>query len=232
MTDCNNLENLEKIIGYTFNDKKFLIRSITHSSYAHEKHVKDNETMEFLGDAILNFVITEDLYKNFGNKYKEGLLSKARSNIVSTDSLVEAAEKLGIQNFLKIKIGKSAIKNSRKLYADMIESLIAGVYLDGGMDNAKKVIITMLNEHLTEKALDKFAVKDYKTYLQEYVQGRKMGTIEYKLISKSGLDHEPFFEFAVEIDGKEYGKGTGNSKKQAQTQAAQNALEMFNRGSK
>ncbi|MBR2875156.1 MAG: ribonuclease III, partial [Clostridia bacterium] len=79
MTDCNNLENLEKIIGYTFNDKKYLIRSITHSSYAHEKHVKDNETMEFLGDAILNFVITEDLYKNFGNKYKEGLLSKARS---------------------------------------------------------------------------------------------------------------------------------------------------------
>lgn len=224
-------KSVENIIQYTFNDKKLLNQCFIHSSYANEYNLTDNERLEFLGDSVLSIVVTEKLINMYSEKHSEGELSKVRARIVSTESLVEVCEELKLNSFLKYILPKNNESHTRKLYADLIEAIIGGIYIDGGMENAKKFILRVFDKYIKYETPDIVKSEDYKSSLQEFVQKYKMGDIEYCQLNRSGFDHLPTFEYCVKIKGKEYGRGIGQSKKEAQRLSAKQALEILkNRG--
>ena len=220
-------DTIEKRIGYIFNDKQLLRQCFVHSSYANEnKGEKDNEKLEFLGDAIIKFIETEYLYNLPVDS--EGELTKERQKIENNAFFLNTIQGLGLDYF--VFLGKGQIKNlnhKEKLYASIYESLVAGIYLDGGMDCAKKFIYrTVIAEHEKHiKCVDeKIVSQDAKSTLQEYVQRKKLGTIKYETIEKTGPDHSPTYRVSVCINEKRFGEGKGKSKKIAETVAADVAL--------
>lgn len=218
---------IENIISYTFKDKKLLNRCFTHSSYANEHNQISNETLEFLGDSVLNIVVTEKLVYLYKDKSNEGELSKVRARIVSTESLFDLCERLGLQKYLKYILSTNAKMQGKKIYADLIESIIGGIYIDGGINNAKDFILRELGDKFAKETPEAVKCEDYKTALQELVQKYKLGEIEYSLIERSGLDHLPSFEYCVKVNGETLGKGNGSSKKEAQRYAAKQSLDIL-----
>lgn len=220
-----DIKELERNIGYTFKNKNLLTNALTHTSYAYEHKVESNEKLEFLGDSILEFVSSEYMYSIYKN-LKEGEMTKVRATVVCEKSLYKVACKHNFSDFLIL--GKSEVisgGNKRPaILADSVEAVIAAIYIDGGLEPAKKFIIDNLKEEI-ENATKNVGKKDYKTVLQEELQKNGDVHIEYKILKETGPDHDKTFETQVSLNGKVLAQGKGKSKKEAEMQAAKIALE-------
>ncbi len=227
------LNELEKIIAYSFVDKSLLLRAVTHSSFANEKlgnPAKGNERLEFLGDAVLGACMARYLYKAFPRR-GEGELTKMRAAVVCEASLSAVGKKLGINEFLLLSHGEESGggRDRNSIIADSVEAVIGAVYLDGGFDAACEVVENILSDTVRKCAEGKLP-KDAKTTLQELL-GRKGGSdslIKYEISDESGPDHAKTFTAVVYIDGKAAGRGSGRSKKKAEQEAASDALTAMN----
>jgi len=218
------LHKFESIISYVFKDMKLLIQALTHSSYANEnslKKIDNNERLEFLGDAVLEIITSDFLYKKYPNLL-EGELTKIRASIVCEPTLADVAREIGLGNFLLLGKGEdiSGGRNRDSVLSDAIEALLGAIYLDGGMLSAYKFIEEMI---LTD-AEERKRFVDSKTHLQEHIQQISDVPIEYVVISESGPDHNKSFSIEIHHEGMIIGAGTGRSKKIAEQHAAFDAL--------
>ncbi len=219
----SNIENFESLINYSFNDRELLFLSLTHPSFANENNIDKchtNQRLEFLGDAVLELISSDFLYKLFDN-YSEGLLTKTRALLVCEKNLASVARQIQIYNYLLIGKGENRqnLMNNDSTMCDAIEALIGAIYLDGGLDSAKTFINSFV---LTEENLNKSS-NDYKSKLQEKVNAINKRLI-YEVIKETGPDHDKKFEVRALIDDKVYGIGVGRSKKEAEQDAARQAL--------
>ena len=218
-------QELQKNIGYQFEDESLLNKAMTHTSYAYENNVESNEKLEFLGDSILEFISSKYIFKNYPN-LKEGEMTKVRAQVVCEQSLYKIAKMHNFSDFLNL--GKSEKLSGGKerpaILADSVEAVIAAMYIDGGLKVAEKFIIENLKNEI-ELATKHVGQKDYKTVLQEKLQIHGDVKIEYTIIKESGPDHNKLFEAEVALNGKVLATGKGKSKKEAEMQAAKKALE-------
>ena len=218
LTDAE-LDEIEKIIGYAFADRQLLRRCFTHSSVSAENN---NERLEFLGDAVIELCVSEELYRRSGED--EGDMTEWRKKFVANDVLRPAAERLGLHRYFIFSGKKENL--GKKPVASLFEALAAGIYLDGGMPAAKAFVREKLirAELLARRAEAGAAKKDYKSRLQEYMQGRGLPRAEYLDPEKSGPDHRPVYRARVIAQGIEEA-GEGGSKAAAQQVAAKKILE-------
>ncbi len=220
-------ETLESRIGYHFHNPGLLQTALTHSSYANERHAAgavSYERLEFLGDSILGLTSAELLYAH-EPALPEGRMTRLRAELVCESSLHTAALSLGLGEFMRLGHGEELTggRERASILADMVESIIAAIYLDGGIDEAKAFIM----RHVLQDARidDVHPSADYKTALQEYVQRNGECQIRYELTGESGPDHNKTFSFSVAVDGVLVGEGSGRTKKEAEQMAACRALE-------
>ncbi len=222
------LGELEKSIGYTFRKTNLLKKALTHTSYANDNNTESNEKLEFLGDSILEYVSSEMLYTKY-ELLKEGEMTKVRAAVVCESSLYAIAKKHNFSDFLYL--GKSEQKSKGKyrpaVLADAVEAIIAAIYLDGGMKPTKKFIEENLDETINI-ATKNVGSKDYKTVLQEKLQKNGDVKIKYEIIKEDGPDHNKTFETKLCCDGEILSYGRGKSKKEAEMNAAKEALEKIN----
>lgn len=205
-------------------DIKYYSIAFTHSSYSHENNLNYNyERLEFLGDAVLELVVTDYLFKNM--QIKEGEMTKLRASYVCENALYEYAKEIELNKYIKVGNGeKQAGGQHRKaIMSDIFEALIGAIYLDLGYEKAKLFIEEIVFPHIQNHE-DKDFLKDYKSELQEKVQTSKT-SVDYVLINEEGPSHDKTFEVVVKIDGIIYGKGKAKSKKEAEQLAAKKALE-------
>ncbi|MGB9596244.1 MAG: ribonuclease III [Candidatus Poribacteria bacterium] len=226
------LYTLEYKIKYIFNDINLLDHALTHKSAItlNDKYSRCNERMEYLGDAVLELVVSTLLYKEFP-EYSEGQLSKLKAVTVSKPILSACAKELKLGDFIRFGFGESSTggKDRASNLANAFEALIASIYLDGGLEPASDFIIRNLKSRIFE--LDKDEMKrDYKSALQEYWQSVSRKSPVYRIINQTGPDHDKRFEVEVILSGESYGIGTGKNKKEAEQKAAEKALEkIFNK---
>lgn len=223
----SNLSSLENNIGYVFENKSILKQALTHSSYANENRNSGpfNERLEFLGDAVLSLISADYLYKRFP-MMPEGDLTKLRSGLVCTASLSEYARQISLGDFLYLGKGEDA-NGGRERNSNLenaFEAVIAAVYLDGGIECAREFVLRFLNSSVATHHIN---FKDYKTKLQEIVQESHEETLNYVVTNVSGPDHDKRYEIEVHLNSNVIGKGTGRSKKQAEQEAAKQALELM-----
>ena len=222
------MEKLQENIGYKFKDQELLKKALTHTSYAYEHNVESNEKLEFLGDSILEFISSIYLYKNYP-KLKEGEMTKVRATVVCEKSLYKVAKKHNFSDFLYL--GKSERlsggENRPAILADSVEAVIAAIYLDGGLEEARRFIEENLKDEI-EIASKHVGQKDYKTVLQEKLQENGNVDIEYDIIKEEGPDHDKKFTAEVKCNGKILAQGIGRTKKQAEMEAAKKALDNMN----
>ena len=220
------LTKLEQGLGYTFQNKALLENALTHSSYANEnreRHLPDNERLEFLGDSILGFVVAEYLYRNFPDK-PEGELTRIRADLVCERNLAEAAATVELGSYLLLGHGEEQGGGRKRdsIVSDAMESVIAASFMDGGFAAAKEIIDRLILSNIPKGRPRNF---DYKTAFQELVQRKKDQQIDYELTGESGPDHDKHFEVEVLLNGKAVGHGVGSSKKRAEQAAAEAAIE-------
>ena len=219
-----NIEGLEEAIGYQFVNKALLITALTHTSYANEQSVKlrDNERLEFLGDSVLSFVVAGYLFES--RNENEGLLTQDRARLVCEGALYKFAKKLGLGGYMLL--GKGEIQTGGRdkpsVLSDGLEAVIAAIYLDGGIDKAREFIMKHL---LSEAGVTEG--KDYKTLLQEVIQQNPEERLRYVVTDESGPDHAKMFTVAVMLNSNLIASGSGNSKKNAEQQAAKQALKLL-----
>lgn len=222
------MDELQKIIGYKFNNVELLKEALTHSSFANEQHkkIKCNERLEFLGDSVLSIVVSDYIFANCP-KLPEGELTKLRAALVCEKSLYSFAKKIELGNYLLLSHGEKrnggALRAS--ILADAFEAVIAAIYLDGGIEPAKKHILRFVVPEIEHRKTLNF--KDYKTSLQEIIQKNPGEKLEYILVSSSGPDHNKHFKVEVHLNSNVIGRGGGKSKKEAEQQAAREALELM-----
>ena len=218
------MESLEAKLGYTFRDRSLLENALTHSSYANENRspMGSNERLEFLGDSILGMVTADFLYKEHPD-LPEGDLTRKRAALVREESLVEVADWLELGAYLRLGRGEDAGggRERNSIRADAVEAVLAAVYLDGGLMEARKII----RRFILDKEQEKTASRDFKTALQELVQRESGQVLTYRLTGQSGPDHAKVFAVTVELNGKTGGEGQGHSKKEAEQMAAKAAIE-------
>ena len=222
-------ETLESRIGYYFKDHALLETALTHSSYANERHAEGAESyerLEFLGDSVLGQTAAELLYRH-EPALPEGRMTRLRAELVCETSLHKAALALGLGEFMRLGHGEELTggRGRTSILADMVESTIAAIYLDGGMEEARRFIM----EHVLKDAeiSEVHPSADYKTALQEYVQRDGECQIRYELTGESGPDHNKTFTFSVSVNGRIVGEGSGRTKKEAEQMAACRALELL-----
>lgn len=214
------ISELEEVIGYHFNQKQLLKHAMTHSSYANEKRwekTRNNERLEFLGDAVLELVTSDFLYQKH-LKMPEGELTKKRAGLVCEPSLAYCAEEICLGEYLLLGKGEEATGGRFRpsVTSDAMEALIGAIYLDGGFANAKEFIHKFVLNDMENKKL----FYDSKTILQELVQANFTEAVSYRLLAEEGPDHDKTFVSAVYIGEKEYGRGRGRTKKSAEQEAA------------
>ena len=224
-------ESLQTAIGYRFRDRGLLEHAMTHTSRANEDitgGVFDNESLEFLGDAVLGFVIADMLFRECP-EWDEGEKSKTKASMVSTFALARQAERLHLGDHLLLGRGEEKTGGRRKqaLLADTYEAVIAAVYLDGGIDAARAFIRREFHALLEAARRHGAGGQDYKSGLQEVVQARSQPLPEYRLIGTFGPDHEKRFEVEVLVAGEPLARASGPSKKEAEQEAARIALSRF-----
>jgi ribonuclease-3 len=225
----DDLEDLERRLGYEFRDRELLMRALTHRSRAHEDAsgtIADNESLEFLGDAVLGFVIADMLFREFP-QLDEGQKSKIKSTLVSSAALGRLARRLGLGGHLMLGRGEEKTGGRRKqaLLADGYEALIAAVFLDGGIDEARRFIMRQFADEIEEVRSPSFWERDYKSGLQEMLQSRSQPLPEYLVTAESGPDHRKVFQVEVRVQGETLAQASGGSKKEAEQQAARQAIE-------
>lgn len=224
----DNWERFEKKINYEFRDKLLLKTALTHSSYVkeHGRSVRSNERLEFLGDAFFDAIIGEKLFKIFPDK-EEGFLSRTRATLVCEKSLSDKAKKLNVGEYILLGKGEehSGGRHRESILADAMEAVIGAVYLDGGFEAAKEMVIGLFKDVIEDTRHGKYVITDYKTVLQEELQSRKITDIRYALLGENGPDHDKTFEVELLINGIRGTRGKGKSKKQAEQNAARAMLE-------
>lgn len=234
MSEASHLGDLEQVLGYSFRNPQILSQALIHRSFAHENpHLQeaDNETLEFLGDAVLGLAVSHLLLKRFPN-LNEGELSRLRSSIVNERELAKLALGLNLGDFLRLGKGEDLTGGRQKpsLLADTLEAVLAAIYLDGGLD-ATIHLVERLFQAFWEAEGDedplKMWDKDYKTQLQELTQARFRMAPAYVLEIETGPDHDKTFEVSVALEGRILARGSGKSKKEAQQHAARQALEVL-----
>lgn len=219
------LNILQERLQYKFKDEKLLIQALTHSSYANEKQNPRscNERLEFLGDSVLGF-ITADFFYNSVNR-PEGDLTKIRAATVCEQSLFNFASQIELGEFLLL--GKGEIHTGGRerpsILADAFEAVIAAIYLDGGIDEARRFVMRFVEKSTHVKP----PFNDYKTTLQEVIQKNKEEQLEYVLVAESGPDHDKHFVVEVHLNSNVIGRGEGRSKKTAEQEAAREALSLM-----
>jgi ribonuclease-3 len=234
-------EALEERLGYKFSTRQLLERALTHSSAvpelrgaATEEPVaslpRNNERLEFLGDAVLELLTSEYLLASFP-EWSEGQLSKSRARIVNAGSLEMAARRLRLGEHLRLGRGeeKTGGREKQTLLADAFEAVIAAVYIDGGLGAARELLRKVLFEQALEERGERISESDRKSALQELLQGRGQSPAEYRLAGESGPDHQKIFQIEVWIDGEYMATGEGSTKKEAEQCAARSALELLAR---
>ena len=221
------LHELEQHLDYTFHDLRLLRTALYHSSYANEhraQSVSSNERLEFLGDAVLGFVSADYLYRKHPD-LPEGELTRIRAALVCEDSLHEVAQRLHLGDFLMLGKGEESGggRHRPSILADAVEAVLAAVYLDGGIDEARALVHRILLEKEPEQVVESRR-RDCKTELQELVQRKPNQELRYELVSESGPDHAKVFTVAVMLNGQVVGLGSGHSKKEAEQSAARTRL--------
>ena len=224
------IESLEQSIGYSFKNKTLVKKALTHSSYTNEvKHrekLPSNERLEFLGDSVLSLIVSDFIYKNY-TQFDEGVLTRVRASVVCEGSLFDFASELELGSYMYLGHGEllSQGRKRRSILADAFEALLAAIYLDGGIERAKKFLLPKIKQ-----AVDKAATglnEDYKSLLQKIVQQTPEEYLEYTLVSEEGPPHDRFFTFSVFLNSNLLGTGRGRSKREAEQLAAREALILF-----
>lgn len=218
------------LLGYSFRQPRLLEEALTHKSHVNEardKGRKDNERLEFLGDAVLSIIISEHLAASSPGS-TEGTLSKHKAQLVSEASLAKAARRLDLGNLLRLGRGEELTQGREKasLLANALEALIAAIYLDGGLEAARTFTLRVLSQELQELqgAEGPAGVQDYKTQFQEWCQKRLETLPQYCTVGESGPDHQKTFEVQLTLQGDVVGVGVGRTKKEAEQMAAKQAL--------
>jgi ribonuclease-3 len=219
---------LEARLGYRFRDRGLLEHALTHKSKAHEDPsggVIDNESLEFLGDAVLGLVVADALFRTFP-EFSEGQKSKIKASVVSTASLAELAERLGLGDHMILGRGEEKTGGRRKqaLLADTCEALIAAVYLDGGLEPVRQFILRELGPILEAAGQPDYSGRDHKSRLQEALQALGRPLPIYRVAGEVGPDHRKLFHVEVQVGGQTIAQGAGRTKKDAEQDAAKAAL--------
>lgn len=222
---------LENKIGYTFKNKDLLLNALTHTSFANEhkyKKMKDNERLEFLGDAVLEMVSSEFLYKNMDNM-PEGDMTKLRASLVCEPTLAIDARQIGLDDFIYLGKGEEATGGRKRdsIVSDAFEALIGAIFLDSGIESAKEFILRFALNDIENKRL----FHDSKTILQERIDMVKLGILSYEIVKESGPDHNKSYTAVAKLDDNIIGEGAGHTKKSAEQQAAYNALKALEKRS-
>lgn len=222
------LGRFQSISRYTFHNIETLVTAFTHSSYANENkeyNMTSNERLEFLGDAVLNIIVSDYIYRHYP-EFPEGELTRIRASVVCEGSLAQCAKKLNIGNYLLLGKGEEMTGGRERdsILSDAFEAVLAAIYLDGSFEQAKTWALKQLSETI-KAAADGTAFRDYKTLLQEYVQRSNDEKIEYEIVKESGPDHNKLFYVEIKLNNKVIGKGKGRSKKESEQNAAKHALE-------
>ena len=220
----DELQALQQQLGYYFQNKELLIEALTHKSY---KQPYNNERLEFLGDAVLDLIVGEYLYKKFRD-FDEGKLSKMRASLVNEGGFTRLANHLNLGEYIYLSNAEenNSGRTKSSLLSNAFEALMGAIYLESGLGKVQEITVGLLENVHDDISLDSL-FKDYKTSLQELTQAHYGITPEYQLIAAHGPDHKKEFEVAVLIDGKRYASAHGKSKKQAQQEAAKIALELL-----
>jgi ribonuclease-3 len=225
-----SLDELQISLGYRFNDMALLNRALTHSSHAHEQRTgEDNEQLEFLGDAILGFVVSDFLCRAYP-QFSEGQLSKIKGFFVSSANLVKYAEQLKLGHYLQLGRGeeKTGGRAKQALLVDAFEAILGAMFMDGGLDSPRQLLARFVGPQISGIGQSNEQFMDFKTALQELLQGRGMGTCLYRLAGEEGPDHQKLFTVEVELGGTVVASGIGLTKRAAEQAAAKQALEDFN----
>lgn len=222
------MENLQKKLNYKFKNISYLKTALTHSSYANESKngEKCNERLEFLGDAVLSIIVSDYIFRNCP-KMPEGELTKLRAYIVCEKSLCKFAKTLELGKYLRLSKGECHCGGNERpsILADAFEAVIAAIYMDGGLSAATDFVMYYVKPEIDSPKHNGF--KDYKTTLQEIIQQNPEERLEYVLVGESGPDHRKHFVVEVHLNSNIIGKGGGKSKKEAEQQAAREALELM-----
>lgn len=222
------MQELEKKLRYTFKNKSLLLNALSHSSYANEARngVTSNERLEFLGDSVLSIIVSDYLYFHFSDK-PEGELTKLRASLVCEKTLCSFSKELELGKFLRLGKGedKGGGRERASILADAFEAVLAAIYLDGGMEMARKHVMRFVLKELEH--INDSVFKDYKTALQEIIQRNPEESVSYVLTDEFGPDHDKQFTVEVRLNSNTIGKGIGKSKKQAEQMAAKQALHLM-----
>jgi len=224
------IEELEQKIGYAFHNKELVKTALTHSSYSneikHKEKVTCNERLEFLGDSVLSLIVSDFIYKNY-NHFNEGILTRVRANVVCENSLFELASEIELGKYLFLGHGEliSEGRKRKSIIADAFEALLAAIYLDGGIEEARKFLLPRIKNPIEKAATG--LNEDYKSLLQKIVQQTPEEILEYELVSEEGPPHDRYFTFNVKLNSNVLGTGRGRSKREAEQLAAREALILF-----
>lgn len=225
------LETLEAQLGYTFRDRKLAVQALTHRSHRgaeDEKQALHNERLEFLGDSIVGFLVSESLFRLLPT-FSEGKLSRIKSNLVNASNLRRVAERLNLGRYLRLGPGeeKTGGREKQALLANAVEALVAALYLDGGLVVARGFVEQYLLLEMDRRGVEPLARADIKSSLQEFLQARRMPAARYELAKSYGPDHSKTFLIELWLDDRRLAQGKGASKKTAEQKAARQALEIL-----
>ena len=220
-----DLSALMDALGYTFQNQELLEQALTHSSYANEHGIPSNERLEFLGDSVLNLIAGEYLFSL--DDSDEGSLSKRRASIVCEKALASYSAEMHVGDYLLLGKGERSSGGAQResTLEDAFESIVAAIYLDGGMEAARQFALPRLQQELQTKKQHRF--NDYKTLLQEIIQQNPEEKLQYVLVNESGPDHNKKFTVEVHLNSNVIGHGKGKSKKEAEQLAAREALALM-----
>ncbi|WP_246169810.1 ribonuclease III [Alkalibaculum sporogenes] len=220
-----NFNNIETVLNYKFNNPAILKNALTHSSFVNEKSkMLNNERLEFLGDAVLELVVSSYLYKNHAYS-SEGELTKLRAKIVCTESLAMVSNVLNLGSYILLGKGEENTggRNRKSILANSFEAIIGAIYIDSSIEQAEKFILSKMDQNMKD-AIKGRLIFDYKTKIQELIQQNSSNIIEYTVESEQGPEHDKLFNINLHLNGEIIGTGCGSSKKEAEQRAAYNGL--------
>lgn len=222
------MKSLEEKLNYKFKNINLLRNALSHSSYANEVKLKGGsyERLEFLGDSVLSLIVSEHIFENYRD-LPEGELTKIRASLVCENSLHEFSKELDLGSYLLLGKGEAQSGGAERpsILADAFEAVLAAMYLDGGIEPARRHVLRFIDKKLN--CMASVAFKDYKTYLQEFIQKNPEEKLDYVLVGEDGPDHAKTFTVEVHLNSNVIGKGSAGSKKRAEQEAARQALELM-----
>jgi ribonuclease-3 len=232
-SSADPIAELELDLGYTFKDRSVLLKALTHRSYVNEHEnegLQHNESMEFLGDAALGFLVSAQIYSRFPS-LTEGQLSKIKAHLVSASMLLRLAEKIRLGQYLRLSHGeeKTGGRKKRAILVDTYEAVVAAVYLDGGIEACAALVYRQIEDLMEQLDAQKFTYGDFKSALQEQLHNLGRPEPLYKVVDEIGPDHRKIFVVQVVVGGEMVAEASGRTKKEAQQEAARIALDGLNR---